>query len=90
MKPAKEILSDTAKKGAKESNGKFGKMCSECAFKKGGAANNEPHNVDAALNCLAYGGRFHCHAYDENGVLIDGGKPCVGFQYAEYHVNSLG
>ncbi len=65
--------------------GNLGKMCGTCAFKLDSDANLEPHNVDAALNCVMYGGTFNCHV--ESGV--DKGCECVGFKYAMAYANNL-
>lgn len=56
-----------------------GKMCSTCAFKLDSDANLEPHNVEAAWECLAYEGQFNCHI--TSGV--NKGCRCVGFKYAQ-------
>ena len=66
-----------ARNGAKF--GDQGKMCSTCAFKLDSEANQEPHNVEAAWECLAYEGQFNCHV--TSGV--DKGCVCVGFKYAK-------
>lgn len=79
------LISSWARKGAKLAD--HGRMCDECAFRKGSVAQSEPHNVNAAASCLAYYGAFNCH---KNGYE-DAGKPCAGFLYAkEYreHVDS--
>lgn len=80
-----DLLARWAQAGAKF--GDCGKMCSECAFKQGGIANSEPHNVEAALQCLAGMGSFNCHTDSGNG-LQDAGKPCVGFLYANQYWTS--
>lgn len=70
-------LADMAFKGAKF--GSLGKMCGTCAFKLDSEANLEPHNVEAAWNCLAYEGQFNCHVTSG----IDKGCECIGFKYAK-------
>lgn len=79
----RRMLADLAMKGAKLGN--LGKMCSTCAFKLDSDANLEPHNVDAAADCIAYGGTFNCHV--TSGV--DKGCECVGFKYAKAYFESL-
>ncbi len=76
-----------ARMGALKTKGKFGKMCNGCAFKRGTEANDEDHNVEAAIGCLMGMGKFHCHLHGPDGKLQDAEKPCVGFQYADAHMN---
>ena len=56
-----------------------GRMCDECAFRKGSVAQTEEHTVSAAADCIAFYGKFNCH---ENG-FEDAGRPCAGFLYAQ-------
>lgn len=64
--------------------GDCGKMCNDCAFKVGTAANNDPWTACAALECLVYEmGKFNCH----NDDLTDADKPCAGYLYAKQHLN---
>lgn len=72
-----DIISTWAQKGATISE--HGRMCNECAFRRGSVAQSEPHNVDAAANALAFYGQFNCHVNE----FEDAGKPCVGFLYAK-------
>lgn len=37
------------------------KMCDGCAFKKGTEANNAPHTVLAAIECVLKDEVFYCH-----------------------------
>lgn len=89
LKPFNEIASDWAQKGAKESKGAHGRMCDQCAFRKGSEANNEEHNVGKALTCLTGEGKFNCHDHDATGKLIDAGRPCAGFLYAQHHITKI-
>lgn len=73
-----------AKKGAKEGE-YLGKMCSTCAFKLNSPANLEPHNVEAAMECLAYYMTFNCHKKEGGNK----GCECIGFQYAKRYLESL-
>jgi len=70
-------LAEIAQKGAAIEN--LGRMCGTCAFKLDSDANLEPHNVQAAWDCLAYEGTFNCHI--ESGV--NKGCECIGFKYAK-------
>lgn len=83
IKHLADLISGWARKGAKLSD--HGRMCDECAFRKGSAAQSEPHNVNAAASCLAYYGAFNCH---KNGYE-DAGKPCAGFLYAKEYRDSV-
>lgn len=87
MKNLNIIIAEWARRGAKISKSKHGKMCGGCAFKVGTEANNEPHNVEAAAQCLVGMGKFNCHKHGPDGELKDGEKPCVGFLYAEEFSN---
>jgi hypothetical protein len=69
-------LAELARNGAKFAD--HGRMCGTCAFKLDSDANLEPHNVEAAWDCLAYEGQFNCHV--TSGV--DKGCVCAGFKYA--------
>ena len=69
-----KMIIEWAKKGAEITNGKYGKMCSSCAFKKGTEANNDEIVIDAA-NCVAGSPHpFHCHELELN--------KCRGYLYA--------
>lgn len=70
-------LAELARVGAKF--GDQGKMCGTCAFKLDSDANFEPHNVEAAWECLAYEGQFNCHI--TSGVNKE--CKCIGFKYAQ-------
>ena len=79
------LIAKMAQKGAKY--GGCGKMCNECAFNLGSAANKEPQNVLKAIVILEeiiYTGStkrsFNCHPQGQYG---DSGTLCVGFQYAK-------
>lgn len=74
-----------AQEGAKKDGPDLGKMCSTCAFKLNSPANLEPHNVQAAMECLSYDMTFNCHI--ESGK--DKGCECIGFQYAKRYFESL-
>jgi hypothetical protein len=80
-----EKLSEWARKGAQLGTD-HGRMCSECAFRAGADANNEPHNVDAAMTALAWEATFNCHP---PGTTGDAGIPCSGFLYAKAHLDSI-
>lgn len=77
-------LSEWAKKGAALGID-HGRMCAECAFRKGSVAQEEPHNVEGAMQALAWEGTFNCHP---PGELKDAGIPCSGFLYAKAYLES--
>lgn len=77
-----ETIATWAREGARL--GDCGHMCGQCAFKPGAAGNNEEHNVEKALQCLAWGGQFNCHKNEEE----DAGYPCAGFLYAKQHLDN--
>jgi hypothetical protein len=79
-----EKLSEWAQKGA-ALGVDHGRMCAECAFRKGSVANEEPHNTEAAMHALAYEAVFHCHPPGSTG---DAGVLCSGFQYAKAYLES--
>jgi hypothetical protein len=82
-KPVNEVIAVFAQRGAKLGN--CGRMCSECAFRLGSAANLEEHNAEAALQAsLLPGYKFHCHPQGKYG---DAGRECVGFQYAKLYLD---
>lgn len=70
-------LAEYSIEGAKIQN--LGKMCNTCAFKLDSDANLEPHNVDAAFECLASENQFNCH----KAIGVDKGCECTGFKYAK-------
>lgn len=80
----KDKLSEWARKGA-ELGTDHGRMCAECAFRKGSVANEEPHNTEAAMQALAWEGKFHCHP---PGGFGNADVPCSGFQYAKAYLDS--
>jgi hypothetical protein len=84
MKPINIQIAEYAKEGAKIGPD-LGKMCSTCAFKLNSDANLEPHNAEAAMQCLAYYMAFNCHK-KEGG---DKGCECIGFKYAKRYLESL-
>ena len=81
---SRKILADIAKKGAAINN--LGSMCKTCAFKLDSDANLEPHNVDAAWQCVAFQqADFNCH----KEIGVDAEKKCVGFQHAKQYYEQL-
>lgn len=76
-------LAEIAQKGSSIKN--IGRMCGTCAFKLDSDANLEPHNVQAAWDCLAYEGKFNCHI--ESGV--NKGCECIGFKYAKLYFENF-
>ena len=83
VKPLNVQLAQMAQKGAKL--GSCGRMCNTCAFKLNSPANLESDTVEAAFDALAWGMQFNCHPQDTG--FGDGGKLCVGYQYALQHLN---
>jgi hypothetical protein len=84
---AADIIATFARLGAEL--GDCGRMCDECAFKKGALANNDELTTQTCADILAYErGTFYCHKND-NGVLVDTTKPCAGFLYAEQFLKSI-
>lgn len=79
------VISSLAIKGAKIK--RHGRMCNECAFKKGSITQTEPHNIVAAADCVAHYGQFNCHVQGQPGK--DAGKPCVGFLHAMEYQKSI-
>ncbi len=74
-----------AMQGAKIAN--LGKMCNTCAFKLDSPANLEPHNIQAAHECLAGNDmQFNCH----KAPGIDKKIKCKGFMYAKAYLKSIG
>lgn len=83
-KPVNEIIAELARKGAEIKN--IGRMCHSCAFKLNSCTNHEEGNVQAAMDCVAYGMKiFHCHT--EN--VEDAGTPCKGFLYAKQYLEKV-
>lgn len=80
--PLNVIAARTAQKGAAIKP--LGKMCETCAFKLNSPANLEEHNVQGAMDCLAWGGTFNCH----KNQYEDAGTVCVGFLYAKQYLDS--
>lgn len=80
-----EKLALWAQKGA-ALGADHGRMCAECAFRKGAAANEEPHNTEAAMQALAWEAQFNCHPPGENG---NAGMPCSGYLYAKAYIDSI-
>lgn len=69
-----EIITIWARKGAAISN--HGKMCGECAFRRGAKGNLDEEAVDDAACAVAYENSvFHCHLGNQ-GV-------CSGYLYAK-------
>jgi hypothetical protein len=82
----KELIANAALKGAgMKHQESFGRMCDDCAFKKGTEANNDEIAVQDAADCLAFTGTFNCHT----GGLEDAGRPCSGFLYARQYTDSI-
>lgn len=78
-----EHIAQWAKDGA--AHGDCGRMCNDCAFKKGTDANNDPYVASAALECVVYEmGKFVCH-HEDNGKFIRLDIPCAGFKYAQQY-----
>lgn len=83
MAGLKHYISETAKKGA--AMGAGGKMCNDCAFKKGSEANNDEDAVEAAVHCILHGAQFNCHTIPG----VDAGRKCAGFEYAMKYLDSI-
>lgn len=64
---------------------RLGRMCKDCAFKKGTDAYNDEAAVQGAADCLAFFGTFHCHTVTDAGDFIDAG-PCAGFEHAKQYL----
>lgn len=85
--PLNELISEAAKKGAMI-NPCLGKMCTDCAFKKGTDANNDEDAVNAAMECIAGNDiKFHCHTM-KDGKLVDNG-PCAGYLFAKIYFDKM-
>ena len=78
-----ELIADWAKKGA--AFGDCGRMCNDCAFRKGTEANNEEYTAAMAAQAVVYEmSKFVCHKEDD-GKFIRLDIPCAGFQYARQY-----
>lgn len=75
-----DLIVKWAIEGAK--HGDCGRMCSDCAFKKGTEANADEYVAAMAAQCVAYDmAKFNCHTTDLK--FID--KPCAGYLYAKQY-----
>lgn len=71
-------FADYANKGAAIK--RHGRMCEDCAFKKGSESNTDPETLMKIEYCLIYEmAEFNCHT-DHKG---DAGTPCIGFLHAK-------
>src|SRR5262245_26733646 len=62
-----------------------GRMCDDCAFKKGTAANTEAETLLKMESALIYEiASFNCHT----DKLQDAGIPCAGFQFAKHYIEN--
>lgn len=78
-----DMISEWAQKGA--AFGDCGRMCNDCAFKKGTEANNEEYTTAMAAQAVAFEmSKFVCHKEDK-GKLMRLDIPCVGFLYAKQY-----
>lgn len=59
-------------------------MCKTCAFRRDSEANMEPHNVDSAIESLAYYQQFNCHIR----TGIDAGRMCIGYKSARRYLEA--
>lgn len=76
-----ELITIWARRGAKLVS--CGKMCDECAFKRGARGNQSKVSVEDAAQAVAYEmSVFHCHMGDM--------PVCTGFQYAKAYMASIG
>lgn len=65
---------------------RHGRMCDDCAFKKGSEANSELETLWRVENCLIHeSGEFNCHTKYKQ----DAGKPCIGFLHAKEYLSAL-
>lgn len=75
---AGETFAKYASEGAKIK--RHGRMCNDCAFRKGSEANTEPETIMKVEHALIYGmAEFNCHTEHKQ----DAGKPCAGFLHAK-------
>lgn len=75
-----EIITIWARKGAARAS--CGKMCDECAFKRGSVGNRSEISVLDAADAVAYEmSVFHCHMGDM--------PVCSGFLYAKAYMESI-
>jgi len=72
-----EHINKLAVRGAKAVKGRHGRMCNDCACKKGSAANIDENALNALEQMLMSGGQFNCHTPD----FQDTKRPCAGFLY---------
>jgi hypothetical protein len=79
----RKYIAAAAQKG--EAIQKLGKMCGSCAFRLDSDANLEPHNVEAAIESLAFFGQFNCHKKPGE----DAGRVCVGFLHAKQYFDKI-
>lgn len=75
-----EIITIWARKGA--ARAKCGKMCEECAFRRGTVGNRSEVSVRDAADAVAYEmSTFHCHMGDM--------PVCSGFLYAKAYFETI-
>lgn len=75
-----------AKEGAKL--GDCGRMCNDCAFKKGTDANRDQGTIENFtywFDLTSPTAQFYCHHNLPEGVLIDKTKICSGFLYVKQY-----
>jgi hypothetical protein len=78
-------FAEYASKGAKIK--RCGRMCNDCAFRKGSEANTEAETLMKVESALIYGmAEFNCHTEHKQ----DAGKPCAGFLYAKQYFENKG
>lgn len=85
-----DAMAEWAKKGAKL--GDCGRMCDDCAFKKGTSANMDPGTVENFMlwfDLTNPDAKFYCHTNLPEGVLIDKTKVCAGFLYVRQYFEQL-
>lgn len=79
-------VAEWAKKGAQL--GDCGRMCNDCAFKKGTDANQDQATIENFtywFDLTSPDAKFYCHHNLPEGVLIDKSKVCAGFLYVQQY-----
>jgi hypothetical protein len=77
---AGEYFADLANKGAAIK--RHGRMCDDCAFRKGSEANTEAETLMKLESALYGMAEFNCHTEHKQ----DAGKPCVGFLHVKEYL----
>lgn len=81
LEKAGAVFAEYASKGAKIK--RHGRMCNDCAFRKGSEANTEAETLIKVETALIYEmAEFNCHTEHKG----DAGKPCIGFLHAKEYL----